>query len=52
MIAGRRHYYTAHGQLPGVREIESQRNAGAVAAADAAGEHGNGQVEVATPADG
>ena len=28
MIAGRRHYYTAHGQLPGVREIESQRNAG------------------------
>jgi Xaa-Pro aminopeptidase len=27
MVAGRRHYYTAHGQLPGVREIESHRNA-------------------------
>ena len=26
MIAGRDHYYTAHGQLPGIREIESSRN--------------------------
>ena len=26
MIAGRDHYYTAHGQLAGIREIESSRN--------------------------
>jgi len=27
MIAGREHYYTAHGQLPGIREIDSSANA-------------------------
>ena len=32
MIAGRDHYYTAHGQLPGIREIDSSANAAAVAA--------------------
>jgi Xaa-Pro aminopeptidase len=26
MVAGRRHYYTAHGQLPGIRETQSQKN--------------------------
>jgi Xaa-Pro aminopeptidase len=26
MIAGRSHYYTAHGQLPGIREIDSSAN--------------------------
>jgi Xaa-Pro aminopeptidase len=26
MIAGREHYYTAHGQLPGVRETQSNLN--------------------------
>ncbi len=26
MIAGREHYYTAHGQLPGIREIDSSKN--------------------------
>ena len=36
MIAGREHYYTAHGQLPGIREIDSSANAAAVAAAEAA----------------
>jgi len=26
MVAGREHYYTAHGQLPGVRETQSNLN--------------------------
>jgi hypothetical protein len=26
MVAGRDHYYTVHGQLPGVREIDSSAN--------------------------
>jgi hypothetical protein len=26
MIAGREYYYTAHGQLPGVRETQSNLN--------------------------
>jgi Xaa-Pro aminopeptidase len=34
MIAGRDHYYTAHGQLPGVREIDSSANPVEVAASN------------------
>jgi Xaa-Pro aminopeptidase len=34
MIAGRDHYYTAHGQLPGVREIDSSANTVEVAASN------------------
>jgi Xaa-Pro aminopeptidase len=36
MIAGRSHYYTAHGQLPGIREIDSSANAADVAASNGA----------------
>ena len=35
MVAGREHYYTSSGQLPGVREIESHRNRKVPIAADA-----------------
>ncbi len=35
MVAGREHYYTASGPLPGVREIESHRNRKVPIAADA-----------------
>ena len=37
MVAGRHHYYTAHGQLPGIRETQSQRNRPQEDAADSAG---------------
>jgi Xaa-Pro aminopeptidase len=36
MIAGRSHYYTAHGQLPGIREIDSSANHVEAAGADGA----------------
>ena len=35
MVAGREHYYTSSGQLPGIREIESHRNREVPIGADA-----------------